>query len=363
MRRKETAIEVKVGGLVLLAIGILVAFVLVLGDISFKNSFTVYVDFDNAAGLKPGAPVRISGIPAGTVRSVRFMGGEVDEDIGRPVYVRAALAVDEELRDSVRGDAEFTITTQGVLGEPYVEVTSTDPTAAAVEDGQIFRGVDPPRMDQLLTSAYGGLEGLRELVDRLNRRGENPIRIDDFINNIADLAGNIDERVVENAEEIDSIIEGVDTTVQQIASNSDTIPDILTNTETATAEFAELGASLNRGVGDGSSVRRIVNNVEEVTAVARREVDPLLTSIRGAAESADRMLTENEEQVGEIIDNVDVITSDLTTASADVATIVGRVEAGEGNLGRLLQDEEIFEDLREFVRELKRRPWRIIWKE
>ena len=43
--------------------------------------------------------------------------------------------------------------------------------------------------------------------------------------------------------------------------------------------------------------------------------------------------------------------------------MVARVEAGEGSIGRLLRDEEIFEDIREFVRELKRRPWRIIWKE
>ncbi len=40
-----------------------------------------------------------------------------------------------------------------------------------------------------------------------------------------------------------------------------------------------------------------------------------------------------------------------------------RIEAGEGSIGRLLADEEIYEDIREFVRELKRRPWRIIWKE
>ena len=57
------------------------------------------------------------------------------------------------------------------------------------------------------------------------------------------------------------------------------------------------------------------------------------------------------------------ISEDLAAASGDVRTVIDRIEQGEGSIGRLLRDEEIFEDMREFVRELKRRPWRIIWKE
>lgn len=363
MRRKETAIEVKVGALVLLSIAVLVAFVLILGDVNFNKGFTIYVDFDNAAGLKPGAPARLAGIPAGNIKAVRFLGGEVDEDVGRPVYVRATVWIEEDLRDSIRQDAQFTITTQGVLGEPYIEISSTDRSLPSIEDGDVFLGVDPPRMDQLLSSAYDTVENIRELGDRLNGRGDNPIRIDDFINNIADLAANIDERVVENREEIDSIISNVDSIVQEIETNADSIPVILTNVESATGEFDQLGRSLNRGIGDGSELENIVRNVEEVTDVAAREAEPTIASIRGAAESADRILTDNEEAITTTIANAEEISGSLVGAADDVEEIVARVERGEGNLGRLLQDEEIFEDIREFVRELKRRPWRIIWKE
>ena len=363
MSRKETAIEVKVGALVLAAVAILVSFVLVLGDFNFNPGFVIYVDFDNAAGLKPGAPVRLAGIPAGSVKSVVFMGGDVDEATGYPVYVRATLRIDEELRESVREDAEFTITTQGVLGEPYVEVTSVDRSRAAVSDGQVFRGVDPPRMDQLLSSAYEGIEGIGELVERLNRRGENPIRLDDMINNIADLAGNIDERVVENREEIDSVISNIDSIIGEIEGEKERIPVIMANVEGATGEFNSLGASLNRAVGDGGRIRRTLENVESITEVAEREAEPMLVSIREAAQTADRILEDNEEQIGTSIDNVEEITENVVVVSEDVRDMVARIHNGEGSIGRLLQDEEIFDDVREFVRELKRRPWRIIWKE
>ena len=48
---KERAIEVKVGLLILVALGLLGAFVLVMGQISFQPKFTVFVDFDNPGAL------------------------------------------------------------------------------------------------------------------------------------------------------------------------------------------------------------------------------------------------------------------------------------------------------------------------
>lgn len=363
MARKESAIEVKVGALVLLAIGVLTAFVLVLGDFSFAKGFVLYVDFDNAAGLKPGAPVRIAGIPAGSVQSVQFLGGEVDPEVGRPVYVRATLWVEEENREAIRDDAQFTITTQGVLGEPYVEIMSIDRALPIVEEGDKFRGIDPPRMDMILSSAYEGIEGIRELVERLNRRGENQIRLDDFINNIADLAANIDERVVENKEEIDRIVSNIDSIIAEIETEKQTLPQIMRNVDSATGRIDRIAGSVERAVGNGSELRNIVTNVEEVSEVAAREVEPLVADLRGAAESANRILANNEENIDVAMDNVRTISHDIVAAADDAREIIARVERGEGNLGRLLQDEEIFEDMREFVRELKRRPWRIIWKE
>ncbi len=47
----ERSIEVKVGVLILVSVGILGAFVLVMGGLSFEKMFSVYVDFDNLGGL------------------------------------------------------------------------------------------------------------------------------------------------------------------------------------------------------------------------------------------------------------------------------------------------------------------------
>ena len=50
------SIEVKVGVLILTALGLLAAFILVMGGINFQPTYSIYVGFDNPGGLQPGAP-------------------------------------------------------------------------------------------------------------------------------------------------------------------------------------------------------------------------------------------------------------------------------------------------------------------
>jgi phospholipid/cholesterol/gamma-HCH transport system substrate-binding protein len=39
------------------------------------------------------------------------------------------------------------------------------------------------------------------------------------------------------------------------------------------------------------------------------------------------------------------------------------VRAGQGTVGALLMDEEIYDDLQEMVRDLKHNPWKFFWRE
>jgi len=48
----QRSIEVKVGALILVALGLLGAFVVVMGGLSFEPTLTVYVTFQNPGGLR-----------------------------------------------------------------------------------------------------------------------------------------------------------------------------------------------------------------------------------------------------------------------------------------------------------------------
>ena len=88
--------------IVLFAVGLLIAFVIILGDFSWQKGYVVYVDYDNAAGLKPGADVAISGIKAGRVERIDFLGGEHDPEVNRRVFVRVKVVLEDERAPAVR---------------------------------------------------------------------------------------------------------------------------------------------------------------------------------------------------------------------------------------------------------------------
>src|SRR4029078_6040039 len=111
---QEKSIEVKVGILILVSLGILAAFVLIMGGLSFEKTYPLYVDFDNPGGLQSGAPVRIAGVRVGTVDEMQFIGGLIDPKTGRRTLVRCKVKVQAKVRDTIHEDADFYVTTQGV---------------------------------------------------------------------------------------------------------------------------------------------------------------------------------------------------------------------------------------------------------
>ncbi|QDG54734.1 MCE family protein [Persicimonas caeni] len=349
MQNKETAIEVKVGALVLFSLGLLVAFVLVLGDFSFSDEFTFHVDFENAGGLKPGADVAIAGINVGNVERLEFQPNKGNE--GQPaVEVRATLRISPDYADAVRQDSEFFITRRGVLGEPYIEIETNSFDAPQVEEGAVLRGVQPPRMDVIVAKAT-------ELLDTLDDLLSDPdIPASELIGNAASLMGNLDKVIVDNRQDIDGTIEGA---------------------RMSTQEAAKLLQALNYAVEEGETLRRTLADAQATAANARAisskvngQVDPVIADVRAAtenarkvSETAARVLGDNEQKLDESIANVHASTEDLKNISEGASTVVGRIESGEGTVGQLLADREMYDDMKELLRTIKRRPWKIIWKE
>ena len=47
----------------------------------------------------------------------------------------------------------------------------------------------------------------------------------------------------------------------------------------------------------------------------------------------------------------------------DAAAITQGIGTGRGTIGQLIVDQEIYDDLKEMLRDLKRHPWKMLWKE
>src|SRR3954454_5071951 len=105
--------QLKVGVLAIVALACVTLIVFLLtGNASwFKKQIPLHVYTSDAAGLNPGAPVRINGTQAGTVEKVLLSG-----DTNPQKVIKVDFVVDEEMRKQIPSDSIASTTTHNLLG-------------------------------------------------------------------------------------------------------------------------------------------------------------------------------------------------------------------------------------------------------
>ncbi|MCA9670812.1 MAG: MCE family protein [Myxococcales bacterium] len=336
---KERAIELKVGLLIIGAIALLAGLVIGLGNFSLAKGQKLHVDFDFIGNLHEGAPVKVAGIKVGRVEKVEFLGGKKDSK-GRRTYVRLGVFIEKRAAAAVHSDAEFFINTQGVLGEQYLEIVPGTASKPTITDGAVMRGISPPRADLIVSRLYEFLEG----VTRILREDKNAIS--NLLRAAAGAAGTLDKVLTDNQKKIGAL---------------------LGNLEKLSAEGIAVLGGVRGAIGDGGSIRRTLGNVQRATGSLARRLDPLLAQAGralGVVERVGKAIGPDEQRkVRTFIDQLVRIGERIYGIAGDARVIVARLAKGRGTAGALLAKDELYDDLKEMVRDLKRNPWKFLWRQ
>jgi phospholipid/cholesterol/gamma-HCH transport system substrate-binding protein len=337
---QERSIEVKVGALILVSLGILSAFILVMGGLSIQKTYPVFVDFDNPGALQTGAPVRIAGVKVGVVESLQYM-GKIDPALGRRVLVRVKVAIEQRVRDSVHTDADFYVTSQGVLGEQFLAIDPGSADKPSLPEGSTVKGIDPPRLDLFLAKAY---ELLDTTVKGINANREV---LGDIVVNTAGLLKGLNIIVSGNREKIDRII---------------------SNVEETTVETKQLVHDARTNYVDNPKLLQTVDNVEKLTTDIRRDSEPMLKDAREALANLNRISATvgdpaQQERIRKALTDVAQLAERANATAGDAQAIVSHIKKGQGTVGGFVMDEEIYDDVQEMIRDLKHNPWKFLWRE
>ncbi len=338
---KPASIEVKVGILILVAIGILTGFVVIMGGLSFQPTYRLFVEFDNPGGLQAGAPVKIAGITVGKVKEVLFRGAQTSQPgAPRTPLVRLNVSIEKRYQQSLRENALFYVTAAGVLGENFLAIEPGSGDRPVLADGAVTRGIDPPRLDLVLAEGYDLLHLAISTV-RENR-------------------GQI-------AEVFDGLRGTLNGTAEFFRKHKDRLDRVAANIEQITVDADEL-IQATRGRVDSAEVTRIIKNLDETTASVARDADPLIKDAREAMANANRISSTfgspgEQERFKQTIRDVADLAARAKSAAADAQTIVAQVKKGKGSVGAFVMDEQLYDDLQEMVRDLKHNPWKFFWKE
>jgi phospholipid/cholesterol/gamma-HCH transport system substrate-binding protein len=291
MHRAE---EVKVGLFVLAALVLLLAaFALVGGANIFgtpKNYYTVRTKF--AGGIEAGSPVRYAGMKVGRVEKLEFGG---DQDPGRAVV---HISVDPQT--PVRTDSTAKITSLGMLGENYVEISAGTKEKPALPSGSEIPSKESVQWGELVDTFGGATDEAKALLadarPKVNQALDN---INDLTNEenrrrVRESLRKIDEILTDAKPRLKSIMSNVDSASAKIDKFMDEIKDTRARLDTLLENWNKLAKD------DDAEVQRTL-----------RELRKTLARAEGAMDEVRRLLVANRDQIDTTLENIEVSTENI----------------------------------------------------
>jgi len=160
---------VRLGIFVVLALVMLGAAVFLIGNkqFLFRRTYRLNANFENAAGLANGAGVRVAGIQKGTVKRIDLPGSPEGQ-------VLVEMNLDETTRPVIKKDSIASISSEGLVGDRYVEISMGSEKAQPVQEGDTIQG-EPAlqiadlmkKADQILDDARGAVEDTGAIAGNL----------------------------------------------------------------------------------------------------------------------------------------------------------------------------------------------------
>ncbi len=340
----ERTLHVKVGLLVVTAVLLASGFLFYLGNYSLSDTFTVEADFDFVGALSTGAPVKVAGVKVGRVDAISFLGGRIDERTKRRVYVRVRMKVETRARSTVRTDSRVFINTQGMLGEQYVEIEPGNPDTEGSREWEAgmppLRGESPPRVDLLMARTYTLLDETTRLL-----ASERPA-------------------LVKGLRETSTLLEHVN---RLLDGHQDALARLLDGGNELLGEAVKAMRATNAVLGDGRELKAMLQTTQHMANLLDNRLPRLLDITEKTladTQNLTRLVGPRErDRLLASLDRMERLTDLLEQIAREGHGLLKKINAGEGTAGALVIKRDVYEDLRELVRDLRENPWKLFWKD
>lgn len=166
MSQTRVSLEIKVGAFIVTSAAALLVVLFAIGDLGniLQPTYTLRVRFDTANGISQGAPVQYAGVEVGKVEAVHMV--RADQPAPK---VEMMVRLPQQVK--VRATDTAAISTFGLLGEKYLELTPSNEPGPVLRPGELLMGKPPvsteqiiERSNEVLTELQLTLEGINSLV-------------------------------------------------------------------------------------------------------------------------------------------------------------------------------------------------------
>lgn len=254
----------------------------------FTKRITVKSYFDNAEGLRVGAPVRLSGVDIGNVAKIAIVSSR-DKQL-TPVEV--TIKISTKYQASLRRDSVTSLETAGVLGETYLDIDSTQAVGPPLQDGDTLPTQVHPDFNQVVRASQSTLQNMDALLKRADR----------ILAFAESGKGSLGKLIYD--------------------------PTLYNRFSATVADFQKIVEQI--GNGEGSLGRLISRND------AYDKFIGTLDKMNGVIED----LQQGKGTAGKFLKDPSVY-NNANDAIANLKQITGDINAGKGTIGKLAKDEEL----------------------
>jgi phospholipid/cholesterol/gamma-HCH transport system substrate-binding protein len=292
--------QLRVGALVLVAMAVLVGLILLMSGSTgglFARKLLLRSYFENAAGLKDGAEVTLEGVTIGNVIHVRVVPDR------NPTPVEVTMRVGYEFVHGLHTDSTASIAQAGVLGDSYVDISSSRATGPPPANDAELRTSGSPSIQDVIRTSEDSITQVQSLTRKLET-------LTDSLNSKRGTIG----------------------TLINDPELAHKVTTIATDLQTITAAIASGKGSLGKLVNDDTLYTHLNSSVDKL--------DQITTALNDGKGSAGKFLKD------------DSLYNNLNSTVSNANQLVAEINAGKGTIGKLAKDPDFAKKLDETVTRL-----------
>jgi len=360
MDKKRLSLEFKVGIFAINALLLLFVFIFTQTKKGEWRGYEIGVTFDYIGGLDIGAPVRLSGVRVGEVRSIKILSEPMPK-----VLVKLRLKRDVRIAKNSR----ITIRTIGIIGEKYVEILPSM-EKEYISKGEIIEGVNPLSFEKFVTIGQDTIFNLNSILTDI-KKITSDVKVQKNIREILKETSIASKQMNTVLRQLKTLSVSVNKTNKEIRKvikeNSPRITKVLDNTNTlvltSKSEIEKTMREIRKFAETGKDVKKAIAKLENTTDkintfFEKLQSEGLIAQIMEDKDLLNQIKTEVEHLQNTTIKLKDSAES-FTKMTENINSLLDYVNQGKGSIGKFIKSEQLYNEILDFVKDIKAHPWKL----
>jgi len=288
----------------------------------FQRKLVLRSYFENAAGVKDGAPVTLEGVTIGNVTHVRVVPNR------NPTPVEVTMQVGSEFERDLHVDSTASIAQAGVLGDSYVDISSAHASGPPPASNAELKTSGSPSIQDVIRTSEDSITQVQALTKKIEA-------LTDSLNSNKGTVGQLinDPQLARKVQHITSDLESI---TSAISSGKGSLGKLV-NDDTL---YTRANSAIDR-------MNNIVTGLDEGKGTAGKFLkdDTLYDNLNSTVSSANKLVADinaGKGSIGKLAKDPDFARK-LDDVVTHLDSIMKDVDEGKGTIGQLLQNRSVYD--------------------